>query len=704
MRRTTMGTAVAVLGLLAHGCNGEVESEDRTMRKAVCEGGPAPVEFPVVATPPPTMRSVAAMDRVAARGAPSILPSTPPVPDEPDEPGDPGYPPDDPGDPGDPSDPGAPMSVEARLLLLAGDGNEPELGAIQAVLDYRGTPYDVFIAGDEPPLTADRLWSGSHGHYQGTILANSSLWVGSGSALAAEEWAVLADYEHRFHIRRASLNTWPDPAYGFGPATPIDTTTASLSARCSAAGRGVFRDVNCDEAHPIRYAYTYLAAAQPGSPLVPLLTDDAGHALAAIHTGADGRESLLLLFANNQYLPHSLTFLHGVLGWVSGGTYLGDRRIDISAQVDDIFLGSDLWGGGEYRMDDADVTATVAWQEQHRASGAAPDFRLAMAFNGDGAAVGDPLTDALADHSAQWHWISHTLTHRVLDAVAHNVAYFELDQNRLVARSLGLANFDEQSVVTPRVSGLINPAAMEAALDVGIRYAVTDSSRPGCDNPTPNTAFYNQLSPQILLMPRRPTNLFYNVSTPAEWTGEYNQIYRSYWGRDLSYEEVLDRESDVLLVYLLRGETDPWMFHQANLRAYDGTHSLLSDLIDAALAKLGSRLRVPVRTPAMQATGRRFAARMQYEAAGVRGTIFPGRALILTAGVDTPVAVTGVRAADGESYGGDHVAVVSAIEGRTCIPLDAAGQGCNPEPDGGVGAGEVEALPALTCNASAEGT
>src|SRR5262249_46918149 len=136
------------------------------------------------------------------------------------------------------------------------------------------------------------------------------------------------------------------------------------------------------------------------------------------------------------------------------------------------------------------------------------------------------------------------------------------DLNRNAADSLNLTGFDVRSIITPGVSGLINSAVMDAARAVGIRYAVTDTSRVGCDNPRPNLGFYNTYAPDILLVPRRPTNLFYNVSTPAQWTSEYNDIYRAYWGRDLTYNEVLDRESDVLLTYLLRGELDPWMFHQ----------------------------------------------------------------------------------------------------------------------------------------------
>ncbi len=57
-------------------------------------------------------------------------------------------------------------------------------------------------------------------------------------------------------------------------------------------------------------------------------------------------------------------------------------------------------------------------------------------------------------------------------------------------------------------------------------------------------------------------------------------LYFSYWGRNLTYAEILDDQSSLLLSYLLKGDMDPWMFHQPNLRAYDGVHSLLGDLLE----------------------------------------------------------------------------------------------------------------------------
>jgi hypothetical protein len=591
--------------------------------------------------------------------------------------------------------------VEARLLILSANGSEPELQAIRALLDFRGVPYDVFVATAEAPLSATRLQSGARGLYQATILTSSSLAISGTSALSAAEWAVLANYEAAFKVRRAVLAAWPDPALGFGTATQQNTSSTPLTVDCTSAGQAVFRDVNCDADQVINGDVAYLSFPASGAPLTSLLADSAGHALAAVHQGSDGRESLLLLFRQDPNRLHSLLFLHGVLGWVTGGTYLGERRIDMGAQVDDLFIGAHVPDGSIFRLDDGDLQAALAWVKQRRSKASTPNFHLSFAFNGIGAGSGDPLTQEATAQNGEWYWINHTWAHAGLDTTTYSETYQALSLNVQLARDLPLVGFDVRDLVTPSVSGLVNSEAMRAASDIGIRYAVTDTSRVGCDNPTPNTTFYDAVAPTILLVPRQATNMFYNMSTPAEWVASYNQKYRDFWGRDFTYPELLDHESDVLLHYLMRGEADPWMFHQANLRAYDGTHSILGDLLDTTLVKLEARLQVPVGTPAMNKTGERFARRLNYDTAGVRATLFRGQALIIDAARSVSVPVTGVRAANGQSYGGDVIGLFDVVPGTSkCVPLDSAGLGCSPAPVRDGGAGTASALPLGCCDAS----
>src|SRR5678809_208339 len=145
----------------------------------------------------------------------------------------------------------------------------------------------------------------------------------------------------------------------------------------------------------------------------------------------------------------------------------------------------------------------------------------------------------------------------------------------------------------------------------------------------------------------------------------------------------------------------PWMFHQANLRAYDGVHSILGDVIDRAVRRYELKMSVPVRTPTMQETTRRFARRLDVDTAGVRATLFRGRALVIDAARAVSVPVTGMRAGDGEAYGGDVIGLVSVSPGTsTCVPLDAAGVGCSPAPVRDGGPGSASPLPTGYCDAS----
>ena len=74
----------------------------------------------------------------------------------------------------------------------------------------------------------------------------------------------------------------------------------------------------------------------------------------------------------------------------------------------------------------------------------------------------------------------------------------------------------------------------------------------------------------------------------------------------------------MMLSYLLKGDIDPLMFHQANLRAYDGSRTLLTDLLDATLKKYNQHYTLPIQNPTQEEIGKKMADRMNYNGAGVR--------------------------------------------------------------------------------------
>jgi hypothetical protein len=563
-------------------------------------------------------------------------------------------------------------SLDARVLVLSADGSEPDLGTIRQALEYQGTPYTLWIAKQHPGgLVPSVLANGLHGNFQAVVLTSASLGYFNGtsyvSALAPAEWRALWDYEAAFSVRQVNWYAYPTPDLGFSSGTAArDTTAAPLALSLTSAGSEVFPYLV--SIPNVRSAYAYLAAADATA--TPLLVDGAGNALAVLKKWPDGREALTMTFDSAPWLVHAVAVSSGVLSWATRGVFVGARRVFIGAQIDDLFIEDDLYLGGTYRMTGDDFAAADLWQQAWQAMPATAGLRLSWAFNGegtDGSYLDDDLTPTATSLQQDFDWISHTYTHLNLDAADSATTTRELSLNAEVARRLGLAAFTNQNLVQPDVSGLYNQVAMQAAWAFGTRYIVSDTSKTGQASPAPNTGIYNALVPGLLELGRYPTNLFYNVSTPEEWVAEYNAFYAKFWGRQLTYDEVLEKESDVLLGYLLKGDMNPVMFHQSNARLYDGVHSLLSDLLDRTFAKYTAIYRLPILSPPMDELGRMFAERMQAGKAGVTATLLWGNQIRLQAQRAATVWVTGLCTPTAKVYGGQCIASVPLAAGQTQV-------------------------------------
>lgn len=571
-------------------------------------------------------------------------------------------------------------SLDMRVLVISTDGTEPDLPAIQQALGYHSVPHSTWIATKNPGrLTADQLATGCAGKYQGVILTTGALAYSPDggatwrSALTAEEWQALRTYQANFHVREISWYVHPGADHGLNPPTSgSDTTQSPIAATLTAAGRTVFPYINTSNPIPITGVWAYRATAADSS-VTPLLVDASGNALGASRVSTDGRETMTLTFDSNANLLHHAILSHGLVEWITGGIYLGEFRTYLTPHVDDLFIDNDLYFGGVYRMSAEDFEATHAWQMQQQSRPGNAQFRITWPFNAEGCIPGDPLTDVAVALNFDFHWINHTFNHEYLDQITYAGAWEQFDLNEKFAQQSGLGNYFTENVVTPDVSGLKNPDALAAAFDFGVRYLVSDTSQPGYDNPAPNIGIYNEHQPNLLLVPRRPTNLFYNVSTPQEWTAEYNAIYTSFWGRALTYAEILEKESDKLIIYMLRGEIDPHMYHQANTRAYDGFRTLLGDLHDVTLERFRKYSTLPIRSPQMHVAGSIMEDTMARNAAGVRGKWVPGTSVSLinpSASESVWVSVSGVCTTGAEMYAGKCISEVLLSPGETVtLPL-----------------------------------
>ena len=167
----------------------------------------------------------------------------------------------------------------------------------------------------------------------------------------------------------------------------------------------------------------------------------------------------------------------------------------------------------------------------------------------------------------------------------------------------------------------------------------------------------------MLEIPRIPSELYYNVSQPTEWIPEYEAIRSPTTAVD--YGTIIGTQSDAFLQYLLNGENDPWMFHQANTRNYDGAgHSLLTDLMDATFAKYGAVATFPVVSPTMDDLAGRVRDRMAFNASGVTATIQSGTSMTVTVANAATVPVTGLCTPGAESYAGQTISYLSLAAGQ----------------------------------------
>ncbi len=589
--------------------------------------------------------------------------------------------------------------IDARLLLIAASKDEETLHAMQRVLDFLGTPYTVWIVSQQPgTLTSARLSSGNHGFYQGVMLTTGGLGAPSdveasrGSMLSLIEWQVLRSYEAAFHIRQATWFTYPTVDYGFGKAT--ETGSPPSAPALTAAGQQVFAYLKPTFQLTFHGMHSFLALPASDA-TTPLIVDTSGNALAAIHTYPDGHENLALTFEQSPDLLYSIELSYGIIDWVTRGFFLGERHVYLNPQVDDMFIASDIWMPGRpcsasevntgetYRLTGDDLQAVIDWQQAKHQQSETAQLRMELVFNGAGTTgifSRDTLTPVAKADQGEFAWVNHTLDHLKLNHVTYAQARMEIEQNNLVAAAdqLALTTYNPANMVTPEVSGLANPEFLKAAYDTGVRYLVSDTSETGYDNPSLNVGIYNQYQPAILMIPRHGSNLGFNVSTPEQWVAAYNCLNAADLRAQgvqgpierLNYQQILDSESDQLLSYLLNGDIDPLMFHQANLRAYDGVHTLLGDLIDATMAKYTRDFNLPVLSLPMNEIGRRMANRMQYNDADVSATIVPGRSITLRAEHAAIVPVTGLWTSGAEQYGGQYISHILLAAGQQItLPL-----------------------------------
>jgi hypothetical protein len=320
-----------------------------------------------------------------------------------------------------------------------------------------------------------------------------------------------------------------------------------------------------------------------------------------------------------------------------------------------------------YRLNKADIDNAVRKQLAFRAAHPlAGNFTLDFAFNGDGAVVDpkamtlaanfkDDLVAAVVANKANFRFINHTFTHREMNkasvpanapcdyATFTTVAPIEgeITRNREVWGLLGLPERDQNNrvLISGAHSGLrdrrctdnpalhattfdvndddiafdqggANPLFLKAAANVGVKYLASDAWQRAQDVEQYITQYDDGSLGDRLMLPRWPTNIFYNVINPSQLQDEYNYVlYQKFLdaGKNpcgifrgicakRNYEEILMAEADMALRHMLTFKKWPHFFHQSNLYRYDENgNTLLFDWLNAVFIQYERLLTLPVK-------------------------------------------------------------------------------------------------------------
>src|SRR5690606_29907056 len=148
------------------------------------------------------------------------------------------------------------------------------------------------------------------------------------SALDANEWTALWDYEKAYKVRQVSLytshGTFPED-YCLNLVSEGGIGETPQNATITAAGAPIFDYLKANAQIPISQSYVYKTSVRAGCAATPIL-NLGGNVAGVTSTSTDGRERLALTFTSNQYLPQATMLAYGAFRWATRGVFLGEQR------------------------------------------------------------------------------------------------------------------------------------------------------------------------------------------------------------------------------------------------------------------------------------------------------------------------------------------------------------------------------------------
>ncbi|KAI8817680.1 uncharacterized protein EV422DRAFT_540498 [Fimicolochytrium jonesii] len=516
-------------------------------------------------------------------------------------------------------------------------------------LDGYGIPYEVAVVPPTGYPNASALPiafedAAGNARYSVVMISPGQLPIQVGgvwqSALTTVQWGLIEAYEAKHKIRRVTFDDSPSPSHGTAAANPAAmgccntgvTQPIQLALNAELLKSGVVNGAQVPSTGLWHYpsvitnatSTTAFANLGPSSDGAFKTTTGVGF----IVKYPNGREAMVHYMGCGWWSPTCNLLTHVWVSWATRQLYDGFRRIQISLQIDDVFLPTDTNATYAYRLNPTDLANILTWQTAfNKRMPPGSNITLSLAYNGWGVVTkADPNLDPLVTDieridnfikppgtgTNMWppasklpalraftkatlkkdtlfnyvditpavqtgfYWLSHTYTHLQLDNATRYDIDNELQFNIHFATIAGIASYPtytSRSLIPPAITGLHNADVLASFKANGIDFVTGDDTRDDVTNRThPLHPWISSLASSnyagYTVIPRQATVIYYNCSQPGENMILYNNMYAAVQGtKDFAY--LMNYEIDRVTQILLNLRQDGFMFHQANLRNAD---------------------------------------------------------------------------------------------------------------------------------------
>jgi hypothetical protein len=249
--------------------------------------------------------------------------------------------------------------VNSRVLLIAPEGSTG-LEAAKVTLEGLSLPYTSLIIPPSGFAGNFTLTNGNQGLYSLIVFPESEVVYKDSlgtfkSVITATQWAQLAAYELRYKVRRVMMNIFPNSNYYATPQNPSNPGCCALgteraiewdtTALTLAPNAGLLSTAKLSALGLYHYpaTLTNTTVARPILYSLPFSTQFPSKGVLGTHlTLPDGRQQLIFFISFGSFSSTSLLLNHFWIFWGTRSTFAGFRRVYLNAQIDDVFLDTQL--------------------------------------------------------------------------------------------------------------------------------------------------------------------------------------------------------------------------------------------------------------------------------------------------------------------------------------------------------------------------